>query len=54
MRSHEDISQELLTLRDENRKWAATDAEQRNEIKALKAELEWWRKTFGPDKFAAL
>lgn len=54
MRSQEDINQELLQLRDATRKYSDEAKDQRDEIKALKAELEWWRKTFGPDKFAAL
>lgn len=52
MRSNEDLAQELNQLREEGHKWATKDREQRDEIKALKIELEWWRKTFGPEEFA--
>lgn len=51
-RSYEDICEELLQLRDSDRKWATEAEEHRKEIKALKTELDWWRKTFGPEHFA--
>lgn len=54
MRTYDDLSQELLQLRDATRKYSDEAKDQRDEIKALKAELAWWRKTFGPDKFAAI
>lgn len=52
MRSNEDLAQEVVALRNDGHKWSAEVREQRDEIKALKTELEWWRKTFGPEAFA--
>jgi hypothetical protein len=51
-RTPEDLTQELLVLREENQKWWAESDKQKAEIKSLRTELDWWRKTFGPSEFA--
>lgn len=52
MRSYEDISEELQNLRDQNREAYAKLNEEREKNKVAMKELEWWRKTFGPEAFA--
>lgn len=52
MRSREDIEQELLQLRDACRTLSDQEAKARKEIKVLTVELDWWRKTFGPEQVA--
>ena len=48
MRTYEDICQELGQLRDDNREAYSKLNEEREKVKKLTAELEWWRTTFGP------
>lgn len=49
MRSAEDLGQEVTQLRNDCRKYSEQNRELRAERdKALK-ELEWWKKTFGPE-----
>jgi len=52
MRSYEDLSAELAALRESDRKWAEDASDLVKENKALKTELDWWRKTFGPEEVA--
>lgn len=52
MRSNDDLAAEVQALREENFQYAGIVSKHRDELKALKAELDWWRKTFGPEQVA--
>lgn len=52
MRSYEDICEELTQLRNSEREAYRKLNEEREKLKTTTIELEWWRKTFGPEKFA--
>lgn len=48
-RTIEDLSEEVVTLRNSDREGWQKVSEQRTEIATLTKELEWWKKTFGPE-----
>lgn len=51
-REYDDVVAEMLALREGQLKYSEEARVMREEIKTLRTELEWWRKTFGPEKFA--
>lgn len=48
MRTREDLSEEVVHLRDDNREAYIKLNAEREKVKTLTAELGWWRTTFGP------